>query len=101
MELAKAVTFVLLGPPTDQAPLLQSMPVDTRMVELKLGELKNQREVCQIVSAFRHMQAKVARDDKVDAKLRELEILLPEDQIQSHRDLMRQVQEFAFRLRRS
>lgn len=67
-----------------------------------MSQIKNDPEVCRIVSAFRHMRDNVAGavtpDMAVsDAKLQKLGILLPVDQIQlplSHEDLMRQVQEF-------
>lgn len=102
MELSTAVTIELLGLPPDNKKVLQSMSVDAHQVEKKLRQIKNDHEVCQIVSAFRHRRNKVASavtPDTVarDAKLQKLGILLPADQIQipsSHKELMRQVREF-------
>ena len=102
MELATRVTFILLGPPPDDAKALLSLPVDADLVEIKLSQIKKDPEVCRMVSVFRHIRAEVAGavlpdTAKLDAKLQKLGILLPVEQIRlpsSHRELMRQVREF-------
>ncbi|MDD4869162.1 MAG: hypothetical protein PHR77_01280 [Kiritimatiellae bacterium] len=102
MELATAVTLELLGPPPDNVTSLLSLPVDTHQLEIKLNQIKNDPEVCRIISTFRHRRNNIAgavTPDMVtsDAKLQKMGILLPVSQIQlpsSHEDLMRQVREF-------
>jgi hypothetical protein len=108
MALAATVTFRLLGPAPDTTKAHPALPVDAHVVEMKLGQIKNEPEICRMVSAFRHRRNKVTGAVtpnlvRADAKLQELGILLPVDQIQvpaSHADLMRQVREFELWVKR-
>lgn len=102
LALATAVTLKLLGSQPNNARLRQSLNADPGQVEAMLDRIKDETEVCWIVSLFRHRMSRVPgavspETAATDSRLKNLGILLPDDGSSlssSHRELMQKVQEF-------
>lgn len=102
LSLATALTIELVGAPPDNQTLAQSVHADSHLLQQVLDQIKNDAEVCWIVSLFRHLRntvpgAVTPATAESDAKLQKQGILLPLENIQlpaSHKEFMRKVGEF-------
>src|SRR5258708_2269641 len=103
--LAAAVTNELFGLPPDNDAGPAFLAPNKSLVDGALRDIKSHRRICYIVSLITHMLAKVAGDSGTFSaemrqsvvRLRELEILLPIEQIRmptSPEGLTQQAQEF-------
>ena len=105
IALAAAVTNELFGlPPTNEAGRT-FLATHSRLIETALQDVKNEPEICHIVSIFTHMLFNVAGNSGTVSgemvlsavKLQELGILLPVEHIRmptTPEDLMQQAREF-------
>lgn len=101
MELAMAVTMELLGPPPPGVSL-KPYPADPRAISEKLRCIREDAEVCWIVSVFRRRRnhvpgAATSATRAADDELRCLGILLPPEKIlipSTHHALMQETKKF-------
>lgn len=108
MALATTITFILLGPPPADTKGLRSLSTDSHGIEMKLDQIKNDPDVCMLVSQFRHMRDKVTSTIPsdilaADTELTKLGIMLPAGLVllpTSYSGLMRKVREFEERIAR-
>ena len=103
--LASAVTNELFGaPPGNEAGCI-FLDSNRQLIEAALQDIKNEPQVCQIVSLIAHLRGNVAGNTgafsselvMLAVRLHKLEILVPIDQVEmpsSQEALMRQAREF-------